>query len=79
VDVGYRRHRVAMGLSDGGVLEEFEIEHRILRFSRFLFSHRKTPEGKELFGLLNQSVSNSLRDTPDCRMIDFRVPIRISS
>jgi hypothetical protein len=24
VDVGYRRHHVAMGLADGGVLEEFE-------------------------------------------------------
>jgi hypothetical protein len=29
VDVGYRRHYVAMGFSGGGVLEEFEIEHRI--------------------------------------------------
>jgi transposase len=27
VDVGYRRHSVAMGLSSGEVLEEFEIEH----------------------------------------------------
>jgi hypothetical protein len=35
VDVGYRRHRVAMGLSDGGVLEEFEIEHRIEGFEDF--------------------------------------------
>jgi hypothetical protein len=29
VDVGYRHHHVAMGFSGGGVLEEFEIEHRI--------------------------------------------------
>ena len=28
VDVGYRRHSVAMGLSSGEVLEEFEIDHR---------------------------------------------------
>jgi hypothetical protein len=29
VDVSYRRHSVAMGLSSGEVLEEFEIDHRI--------------------------------------------------
>jgi hypothetical protein len=28
VDVGYRHHSVAMGLSSGEVLEEFEIDHR---------------------------------------------------
>ena len=28
VDVGYRRHSVAMGLSSDEVLEEFEIDHR---------------------------------------------------
>jgi len=29
VDVSCRRHSVAMGLSSGEVLEEFEIDHRI--------------------------------------------------
>jgi hypothetical protein len=32
VDVGYRRHSVAMGLSSGEVLEEFEIDHRLEGF-----------------------------------------------
>ena len=35
VDVGYRRHSVAMGLSSGEVLEEFEIEHRLEGFQEF--------------------------------------------
>jgi hypothetical protein len=35
VDVGYRRHSVAMGLSSGEVLEEFEIDHRIEGFQEF--------------------------------------------
>ena len=35
VDVGYRRHSVAMGLSSGEVLEEFEIEHRPDGFQEF--------------------------------------------
>jgi transposase len=35
VDVGYRRHSVAMGLSSGEVLEEFEIEHRPEGFQEF--------------------------------------------
>ena len=44
VDVGYRRHHVAMGLADGGVLEEFEIAHRVEGFNDFFFrieKHRK--------------------------------------
>jgi transposase len=44
VDVGYRRHSVAMGLSSGEVLEEFEIEHRIEGFQEFfsrIEKHRK--------------------------------------
>jgi transposase len=45
VDVGYRRHSVAIGLSSGEVLEEFEIEHRPEGFQE-LFSriekHHKT-------------------------------------
>ena len=37
VDVGYRRHSVAIGLASGEILEEFEIEHRLDRFqSAFL-------------------------------------------
>ena len=35
VDVGSRRHSVAMGLSSGEVLEEFEIEHRPEGFAEF--------------------------------------------
>ena len=35
VDVGYRRHSVAMGLLSGEVLEEFEIEHRLEGFQEF--------------------------------------------
>jgi transposase len=35
VDVGYRRHSVAIGLSSGEVLEEFEIEHRPEGFQEF--------------------------------------------
>ena len=44
VDVGYRRHSVALGLSSGEVLEEFEIEHRIEGFQQFfsrIEKHRK--------------------------------------
>lgn len=35
VDVGSRRHSVAIGLSDGQVLEEFEIAHRPEGFQEF--------------------------------------------
>ena len=35
VDVGSRRHSVAIGLSDGQVLEEFEITHRPEGFQEF--------------------------------------------
>jgi transposase len=35
VDVGYRRHSVAIGLPSGEVLEEFEIEHRLEGFQEF--------------------------------------------
>jgi transposase len=35
VDVGYRRHSVAIGLPDGRVLEEFEIDHRPEGFREF--------------------------------------------
>ena len=44
VDVGYRRHSVAMGLSSGEVLEEFEIDHRLEGFQEFftrIEKHRK--------------------------------------
>lgn len=45
VDVGYRRHSVAIGSSSGEVLEEFEIEHRPEGFHEFfsrIEKHRKT-------------------------------------
>jgi hypothetical protein len=35
VDVGSRRHRMAIGLPDGQVLEEFEITHRPVGFQEF--------------------------------------------
>jgi hypothetical protein len=46
VDVGYRRHSVAIGLPNGEVLEEFEIAHR--------------PEGfKEFFSRASRSTKTS--------------------
>jgi len=45
VDVGYRRHSVAIGLPSGEVLEEFEIEHRPEGFQEFfsrIEKHHKT-------------------------------------
>jgi transposase len=44
VDVGYRLHHVAMGFSGEGVLEEFEIEHRIEGFED-LFSRIEKHRG----------------------------------
>jgi transposase len=47
VDVGYRRHSVALGLSSGEVLEEFEIDHRPEGFQEFftrIEKHRKTKD-----------------------------------
>ena len=35
VDVGSRRHSVAIGLPNGEVLEEFEISHRVEGFQEF--------------------------------------------
>ena len=35
VDVGYRRHSVAIGLPSGELLEEFEIAHRPEGFAEF--------------------------------------------
>jgi transposase len=46
VDVGYRRHSVAMGLSSGEVLEEFEIAHRPEGFQEF-FSRIEKHHKKE--------------------------------
>ena len=42
VDVGYRRHSVAIGLSSGEVLEEFEIEHRPEGFTNSFPASRST-------------------------------------
>lgn len=41
VDVGYRRHSVAIGLPDGQVLEEFEITHRPEGFQEFFLRIEK--------------------------------------
>ena len=38
VDVGYRRHSVAIGLPSGEVLEEFEIAHRPEGFAEFFLA-----------------------------------------
>jgi hypothetical protein len=46
VDVGYRRHSVAMGLSSGEVLEEFEIEHRPEGFQEFCIRIEKQRKKK---------------------------------
>ena len=50
VDVGYRRHSVAMGLSSGEVLEEFEIEHRPEGFQEFFSRIEKHHKKKQLRG-----------------------------
>jgi transposase len=47
VDVGYRRHSVAMGLSSGEVLEEFEIDHRIEGFQEFFSRIEKQRKKKD--------------------------------
>ena len=44
VDVGYRRHSVAMGLSSGEVLEEFEIELFDFTLGTQLISTKGTTE-----------------------------------
>ena len=46
VDVGYRRHSVAMGLSSGEVLEEFEIDHRPEGFQEFFSRIEKHQKAK---------------------------------
>ncbi len=46
VDVGYRRHSVAIGLSSGEVLEEFEIEHRPEGFQEFFSRIEKHHKSK---------------------------------
>jgi transposase len=47
VDVGYRRHSVAMGLSSGEVLEEFEIDHRPEGFQEFFSRIEKQRKTKD--------------------------------
>ena len=56
VDVGYRRHSVAMGLSSGEVLEEFEIDHRPEGFQEF-FSRIEAQRKKR-----NCAVSVAMED-----------------
>ena len=52
VDVGYRRHSVAMGLSSGEVLEEFEIDHRPEGFQEFFSRIEKHQKAKDA-GFIN--------------------------
>ncbi len=61
VDVGYRRHSVAIGLPNGKVLEEFEITHRPEGFKEF-FSRidRYQREGGLPRGQARQSKQSSL-------------------
>ena len=47
VDVGYRRHSVAIGLSSGEVLEEFEIAHRPEGFEEFFSRIEEHQKGEE--------------------------------
>jgi hypothetical protein len=46
VDVGSRRHSVAIGWSDGQVLEEFEIAHRPEGFQEFFSRIEKHQKAK---------------------------------
>ena len=46
VDVGYHRHSVAMGLSSGEVIEEFEIDHRPEGFQEFFLRIEKHQKAK---------------------------------
>ena len=48
IDVGSRRHAVAVGASDGGLLEEFEIAHDRLGFEEFF---RRVEQYRERTGL----------------------------
>jgi transposase len=48
VDIGFRRHSVAMGLSSGEVLEEFEIDHRPEGFQEFFSRIEKQRKTKNL-------------------------------
>ena len=45
VDVGSTRHRVAIGLPDGKLLDEFDIDHDAVGFSEF-FNHIETVENR---------------------------------
>ncbi|HEU4640529.1 MAG TPA: IS110 family transposase [Candidatus Binatia bacterium] len=47
VDVGYRRHSVAIGWPDGQVLEEFEIRHRPEGFQEFFSRIEKHQKDKD--------------------------------
>jgi transposase len=47
VDVGYRRHSVAIGLPNGEVLEEFEIAHGPEGFQEFFLRIEKHRKGRE--------------------------------
>ena len=35
IDVGYHSHRVAVGLSNGQLLDEFDVKHAALGFDGF--------------------------------------------
>ena len=48
VDVGYRRHSVAIGLPNGEVLEEFEIAHGPEGFQEFFFASRSIEKGESV-------------------------------
>ena len=47
VDVGCRGHSVAVGLSSGELLKEFEIAHRVEGFAEF-FSRIEVAKGSSL-------------------------------
>jgi hypothetical protein len=76
VDVGYRRHSVAIGLPSGEVLEEFEIAHRPEGFEQFFSRiekhHKKEPGSVAAREIAKESVSSP--HLPACTVEDLLRP-----
>jgi len=45
VDIGYRQHSVAIGLSDGQLVDEFDIQHDLGGFNQF-FHHIESVQSR---------------------------------
>jgi hypothetical protein len=65
VDVGYRRHSVAMGLSSGELLEEFEVDHRPEGFQEFFSRIEKHRETKNCAVAVAMGELGGVRDVVD--------------